>query len=426
MKTLVFLNRQLTHVREGGLRILAHKIRLIACLLAKILVYFFVIPVVLILRLIEPIILVRIGNLVSSRIGHFVANTEIYMCEKESGINKPKQRYVDLLYLDKPPICNTQLLKMWRRELRILPHSIMQPIDKVNRYIPGGDLHVIQGMENALDIKNLFEKYPSHLKFTLEEEVLGERCLREMGVPFGKKFICLNVRDNAYLKSQFGHDFSYHDYRDSDINSYTLAAEGLAEHGYYVIRMGAKVNAAINSNNRKIIDYATNGMRNEFMDIYLGAKCYFAISTGSGWDAIPEVSRRPIVYVNYAPLGFIHTFRSDFIAITKKYYSIFNGSELALSQIVLEGAAFYLHTEEYTAKGIKLKDNTPEEIYDVVMEMLKRLNGTWLPHKDDEVLQEKFWDIFPVHAIHNGLPLHGKIQSRYGAMFLRNNQKWLE
>jgi len=138
------------------------------------------------------------------------------------------------------------------------------------------------------------------------------------------------------------------------------------------------------------------------------------------------MSRRPIVYVNYSPLGFIHTFRSEFLTITKKYLSVSSGSELTLSQIVSGGSAFYLHTKNYEDSGIKLIENTPEEILDVVIEMLERLNGTWIPHIDDDTLQKKFWDIFPSEAVHYEYPLHGKILGRYGAQLLRNNQKWLQ
>ena len=134
------------------------------------------------------------------------------------------------------------------------------------------------------------------------------------------QFVCLIVRDSAYLDSQIPNDWNYHNYRDSDIQNYVLAAEALAERGYFVIRMGAKVHAAMNSAHPKVIDYATNGMRSDFMDIYLGAKCHFAISTGSGWDSIPEIQRRPVVFVNYVPVGYLSTFRNLTISIVKHHF----------------------------------------------------------------------------------------------------------
>lgn len=72
--------------------------------------------------------------------------------------------------------------------------------------------------------------------------------------------------------------------------------------------MGSAVSKVFKVDNPKIIDYATNGMRSDFMDIYLAAKCLFCISTGLGFDAVPTVFRRPVVYVNHTPVGYLHTF----------------------------------------------------------------------------------------------------------------------
>ncbi len=41
----------------------------------------------------------------SGRIGHFAGNTELYCCERDAGINLPKQRHIDLFYVDKE-VCN--------------------------------------------------------------------------------------------------------------------------------------------------------------------------------------------------------------------------------------------------------------------------------------------------------------------------------
>ena len=124
------------------------------------------------------------------------------------------------------------------------------------------------------------------------------------------RFVCFIVRDSSYLDSLplYRHlDLSYHSYRDCNIQNYVLAAEELAERGYYVIRMGAKVKEAFNVKHPNIIDYAFNGMRSDFMDIYLGAKCTFCVTVGTGFDSIPFIFRRPIVDTNFVPLGFFST-----------------------------------------------------------------------------------------------------------------------
>lgn len=408
----------------------AEKLRRALRVIFKLPLYALVVPAVIVIRLIRPWLLVRFGSLMSSRMGHFAANTELYLCEQDAGINLPAQRHVDLFYMAKP-ICNQQLATMWKRVLRIWPAWILAPISRVNRLMPGGAVHeVLANTQHDRDVHNLLDRFPPHLEFTLAEEARGEVGLQAMGIEPGTSFVCLAVRDSAYLDAFNNNrsDWSYHNYRDSDIQNYILAAEELAERGYVVIRMGAKVREAMKAVHPRIIDYATNGLRSDFMDIYLGAKSKFCISVGTGFDAVPLVFRRPIAYVNMVPLGYLFTFRAQFLGITKHHFSKVKNRELTLAEIFDHGVGFCLSTSDYESKGVQLIENTCDEIRDVAIEMAERQNGTWQVHGDDEELQRRFWEIFPADAVDasQGRPLHGEIRARIGATFLRNNRGWLQ
>jgi putative glycosyltransferase (TIGR04372 family) len=278
-------------------------------------------------------------------------------------------------------------------------------------------------------VHNLLDRFPPHLQFTTEEESRGEAGLRAMGITEGAKFVCLNVRDSAYLDSHLSYnDWNYHNFRDCDVQNFVLAAEELAERGYFVIRMGAKVLAAMNSAHPKVVDYATNGMRSDFMDIYLGAKCAFCISSGGGFDSIPIIFRRPVVYVNMSPVGLLYTFSDKFLAILKHFLDADSNRELSLSEICTHDIGFISNTSDFESKGVVPIENTPEEIRDVAIELDERLAGTWQAHPEDDALQQRFWEIFPTDAVNvfNGKPLHGKIRASFGAAFLRNNPEWFK
>ena len=212
-------------------------------ILLKLFLHVLVVPVVLVVRLIRPWLMVRWRGLITSRIGHFAANTEMYLCEQNAGINIPKQRYLDIFYMASRPICNEQLAVMWKRVLHIWPTWIMAPIIRVNRMIPGGgDCEIGNNTQGDLDVYNLLDRFPPHLKFTPGEEARGEACLRVLGVSHGARFVCLMVRDSAYMDvHKPGVDWGYHSYRDSNIRNFISAAEALAVRGYFVLRMGAKV-----------------------------------------------------------------------------------------------------------------------------------------------------------------------------------------
>ena len=428
MAFLSFAQRQILHIRQGGRAVLLRKIRRAAWIVFGPVFYLFALPAVVIIRASRPWFLVRLGRLLGSRIGHFAADTELYLCERDAGINVPEERHVDLFYV-RAPVCNRQLAAMWKRKLPVWPRLILEPIRVVNRWFPGYMDHELElTTQFDRDVHNLLDRFPPHLSFTPKEELRGQEGMRSMGMDPDSRFVCLIVRDGAFLNSFMPGEWDYHNYRDSDIQNYVLAVEELASRGYFVIRMGAAVRERLQSTHPQVIDYATNGARSDFMDIYLGSKCTFCISAATGFDAIPQVFRRPIVFVNHVPLGYLATSRRQFLGITKHHRSANDGRELALREIFESGAAFFAFAEEYEAHGIFLTENSPEEIRDAVAEMAERVTETWRQQEEDAELQHRFWEIFPTHSVDSERkrPLHGEIRSRFGACFLRDNRWWLE
>ena len=428
MTIFELIRRQGSDVARRGRTIFMRKVNRafrVACLLLPALAVF------LLMRLLRWPLVIRINPLFSSRLGHFAGNTELYLCERDAGINVPRGRYVDLCYYN-GRLANEQLATMWRRSLRIWPSWLLGPALRLNRVVPGGSIHEVQNnTQHDRDVLNLLECTPPHLTFTQEEEQRGRAGLRAMGIPDEGEFICLIARDSAYLDAHAPDGnldfYSYHDYRDVDIQNYVLAAEALADLGYYVIRMGAIVNSPINSRHPKVIDYATNGMRTDFMDIYLGANCFFCISLGAGFDAIPAIFRRPMALVNLVPLGYHYTWSKDALCICKKHWLTSEARWLSFKEIFRRGVGFSKHSSEYEERGVEVIENTPEEIRALVIEMSQRLTGTWEPEPGDEEFQRRFWEIYPADARDRtkNQPLHGKILARYGAQFLRDNREWL-
>lgn len=386
----------------------------------KILIYFFsipFIPIILVIYLIRPLIIIRIGVLHSDRIGHFSANTELYLCELKEGINKPDSKFIDLFFLSSK-VSNHQLYKMWKRKLIILPKLFLSSLYRLTYILPYGLKNRVSGPSAFdRDIHNLFDKYSANLKFTKKEEKLGESLLRSYGIKKNDKFICLNVRDSAFLSHK---SFDYHSYRDCKIENYKHAAEKLADLGFYVIRMGAKVNQKFISSNKKIIDYATNGMRSEFMDVYLAAKCYFAISTSSGWDSLPYVFRKPIVFAPVQPINNFFTFSNKFIGIFKHHILIKENRKMTINEIFDSNVFSSLTTNEFTNSGVKLIDPTQEEIWDVTKEMLENIKNNFKKINNKTFYQKKIIENYSKYGNSNKI-YHGEIKAILGTKFIEQN-----
>ena len=355
----------------------------------------FMVPVYLIIRVIRPLMLIRFGKLSSTRIGHLAQDTGIYICQRDHGI-QPRNS-LDIFYYSKP-VSNRQLLKMWKRVLHI--NRIARCFSMLNSIFPGGDKHEITLVERINKKyqyeESIISKSRVLLSFTFEEIAEAKAGLLEMGIEENASFVCLFVRDSAYLDKQFPHgNWYYQNYRDCNIQDYRLAADELADRGYYVIRMGAAVKEAINTNNPKVIDYACNGSRTDLLDIYLSANCKFFISGGgAGLDSVPALFGRPILYIDYDKLFGINTWSAKAITTIKRLWLKDEKRFMKFIEMLDSGIAWDGNSRVYDEYKIEVVDSKPEGIRDAVIEMIERLLGTWNTTEEDEDLQRRFRTLF--------------------------------
>ena len=416
----LFWSRQVSHIKEEGWMAAKRKLPFIVEVFTdkrrafKIILF---LPFVLLLRFIKPFVVLRFGTLISDRIGHFCANTELYYLEKkELNFTKRHRDFFSLRY----PVCNKQLLRMWGRKLNF--YDFLRDIDMVNQMIPGGEDHTIR-LPSDRDMKNLLGGTKPQLYFSQQELERGKEFLKSVGVEDGK-FVCFHTRDSLYIRSQTRIQCRNrpeklksrkHNYRNSDIRNCIPSMKQLGDLGYYCFRMGALVERQLKSEDSRIIDYATNGMRYDFLDVFLSAHCKFFVGNPSGLDSVATIFRAPLLSINQIPIEYTQTYLNNHIFIPKRLWLINEHRFIKFSEIFESGAGRFLHTEEYEELGVEVIENTPEEIEDAVLEMEARLNGSWMEAKEDEKLQRKFWGIFPKSE------LHGKFRARIGTTFLNEN-----
>jgi putative glycosyltransferase (TIGR04372 family) len=405
----LFIRRPVEEIYRGGLPALLREALVFLAMPLAILV-------VLAVRALRPLVLIRFGPLISHTIGHFAAQTELYLCRRDAGMDS--QRAIDIFY-HTSPVCNQQLKKMWDRTLHV--SHLVCPVDSLNRLLPGGDDHAIPWPNlGELDIHGLLPRTPVHLSFTPEEEHQGLKALRELGIPDGTPFVCFHARDSAYLSAVHPKpNWQYHDYRDSDIRNHVPAAEELARRGYFAIRMGAIVKEALTTTNPVVIDYATKG-RTDFLDIFLSSKCRFSIADNTGITWVAVAFRRPVAWVNFVILRYVLAWGPNDLFIPKKLWLREEHRLLTFREILDSEIGGFTRSEQYEQLGIEVVENTSEEITALAVEMDERLKGTWQTTEEDEELQRRFWSLFKPSE------LPGTIVSHIGAEFLRQNRELLD
>lgn len=355
----------------------------------------------------------------SYSMGDFTISSEMYFCKKMEISDK---KIFDVVFYENKRICNKFWNSIVKRnyKLRIpstIGHQMTRLFEKFN-YLE----HISYDYKKfGRDTDSLLLKYPLQLKLSESELAKGREFLSQLGINKNDKFICLNIRDSAYHG-----DTTADIYRDSEIDNYILTAENLANKGYYIFRMGSKVHKKFNTPHPHIFDYATNGMRTEFLDIFLASECFFAISTGTGWDSVPALYRKPLVFVNYCPVGYFPSYFQNCLFQSKNHFSTSLNRFLTLTEIMKSKSACFLSQIEFKNTSIELIENSPEEILEISLEMIKILSGEKSTNEDLEI-QNKFWKNYDYNLkSRTNLPLHGTIHARHSVSFLKRHPHWLE
>lgn len=410
------LGQHFDEISSGGWAVFRRKIKSFSTFISRNILFllhgFWSIPVVLVIRCLRPWRIIRLGSIRSERIGHFVADAGQQWAMQQ----QQSQPYLDLYWIQEPT-CNEFWAKMVKRNFKV--YSWVRPLDVWNRILPGGAVHDRPTSTTASrDIYGWLEKNQAKLQFMPEEDKQAKAWLRRQGWQDGEPFVCLLVRDSAYLNRDTllkGNDWNYHNYRDSDIAAYVLAAEWLAEQGVWVLRMGKIMANPIPSNHPRVIDYAFHPEKSDFLDIWLFAHCSLCITTGSGPDMVSDIYRRPLLPINFLPLKNLWSW-SDALHVSKHLVWRRNKQHLTWQEHLDHS---YHYTEQYEQAGIEVIDLSPDEILLAVQEAWLTLQGNWVESDGNAVRQARFWQILCSDPQSDSL--HGWIhpRSRVGDAWLK-------
>jgi putative glycosyltransferase (TIGR04372 family) len=370
--------------------------------------------------------------------GHLVLNTNLSRL-KTISFNKTNRRKMLVIYYFLGEPSNKAMKSIWSRNLFVVSYRLGRLLEKYNT--KSEKVNTQSWESQYVDFGGLLHDkefpFPS---FSRSEHIDGRRFLGK-NCP-DSKFICLYVRDNAYTskselyqKKSVTHG-SAHQFRNAKIDTYVKSAETLANLEYTVFRMGAIVEEPLVSKHLQVIDYATNGMRTEFLDIYLGAHCTFAISTAAGWDSIPTIFRRPIIFTNTQP-----TFAPSILCLPcliypKQFFDLKSQKLLSLNSLIDQNLAkaddqIRLRQNEkimYNLNeiGLELRDLSSEELVEAVAEMAQRVEGTFVETPEQKEMQAKLKHILSTHPKLQPSPNYYPIRAQFASCFLSRYPNFLD
>jgi putative glycosyltransferase (TIGR04372 family) len=375
------------------------------------------IPSAIIVLLISPFIKIKISEIEIRAIGHSTMPIEIFLSELKCNIHNTKGvKYIwfindGIFPNEKKKISNSFLLKKWREKLTIGPRFIFEPLFYIFRFlriirignyflapyrhckdIPllNTPKYISSGIQNpwqSVDIHNVLPRTEPQIKFTEEEEELGQKYLDKY-----------NLKKNNYIlfssrTSEFRNDTKVNS-RNANIKNQIFGLKKICkEKNLKAVRIGYSPKEKIDTEDNNIIDYSNSEDRTEFLDIYLSFNCKFVIGSASGVYTMALLNRKKVLIVNHGHLSEFRlcTWTAVPFILPKKYKNLKTNKLVKYSEAFKKGLVYY---ENYPdeIKHYTWIDNTEIEIYEAISEMNDYIDGNLV--KDDENLQNKFWKIF--------------------------------
>ena len=420
----IFINRLSGYVQERGLTGLIRALCNLALRTPSYLIAIFVFLVHLLIGvLMLPVRRLVLGRVIAERIGDFALGMEVFLrvrwLHQTSGGSRP-----DFVVLVSSNPANEQLFAMYSREVTILRLPRFPPILQLTldlwKTSPFFDPLEKWGNDEYAE----FQSATPRLRFLPEEMAEGRRKLAKLGIELDRNwFVCIFARDSNYLSAvRPGNDWSHHNYRDCDVNTYHLAIAEIVSRGGFVVRMGSHAKAPLHFTHERVIDYALE-CRSDFMDVFLSAHCHFFMGPQSGIEVVATIFDRPRLSVNTVPFGHAPIAKHS-LFIPKLLCSTTTGERYTFGRLLREFSdpandPKVLNGTLAQRQGYRYLDNTPEEILEVTREMLDQLQNCSRSTAEDDELQRTYVSLVPKKHWCSA------VKTPIGAGFLRRHRELL-
>jgi len=366
------------------------------------------------------------------RLGHLVANTDVFLSERKLGLHSPRTDTV-FYVKENQQIQDFGSIQLANRisnkafyQLLGKSHKIMRLspfMERVMEYHWHNENSIVnQRLHIHRDIHNALDKTPPNIKLPSEYLEKGEHLLDKAGISKPFKIALVHMRDEHYTKSKYEGladvETLRYGYRNVSASNYEKAVLYLHSKGYRVIQMGAEVIKAVQPSSNVL--KARQICNEDWFDLYVSHVCDLFLGNTSGAYALADLYRKPIIFTNFAPLGHVYSWSSRHMTIFKKLLDKYNNAFVPASHQLNSTVGWTIHMDKIDPDRFAYIENTSDEIWSVTREMVERLEGKWNDSESDSALQKKFWNQLPRGYLHN------EMNSRIGSDFLRSNTWLLE
>ena len=355
-------------------------------------------------------------TVITGRIGHFAAEVDCFL--KLAALGRlPRRRY--FVTAPRGRVANRCLADYWAGKVAMVRNplacALLETMSRFGlmRHDVGDYVLTVSGAATYYRVNADWGDRPPLLRLTGTHAEQGRQALAALGLPAGAWFVCVHVREGGYSSG----DRKVHAHRDASVDAIVPAMQAIVERGGWCVRMGDASTAPLAAM-PGVIDYAHHPLRSPELDVFLCASSRFFLGSSSGLFVVASVFGVPCALANMVPFTGMSYAAGD-LSIPKLVRSATAQRLLAFAEILSAPLANYRMGRMYADTGVRLVENSGEEIRDLALEMLDRVEGGRVREPPSDVLQERFRALLqPWHYCY-GTP------SRVAASFLRRHRDLL-
>jgi putative glycosyltransferase (TIGR04372 family) len=324
-------------------------------------------------------------------IGHLAADVDTFLKEQRLGF-LPERRW----FMTAPAkrVANGHLLACWRGLLPVVSDPfwafILELISKrwvmrkdLTRYVSG-----YFGTQEIYRVNRIWGARPPILALSNEDEAWGTSELERLGLQKGQWFVCVHVREGSYIPK----NETIQSHRNASITNTIPAIKEIVRRGGVCVRMGDPGMTPL-PKITGVIDYAHHSMKSARLDIVLCAKARFFLGCTSGLSFVSAAFGIPIAHANMVPVETLGIRYCD-LSIPKLLWSESSERYMRFDEIMDSKAGGYFFTHQYQKAGLRVEENSPEDILDLASEMLDRLEGRFVATSEDSKLHDAYLSLF--------------------------------
>jgi putative glycosyltransferase (TIGR04372 family) len=313
----------------------------------------------------------------------------------------PDRKIIHLLDPDRF-VMNPVMLSYWKKYITVFDDpEVIQQLSPLRKDLEFDSCFAatLQGKSIYIEhakciVQKEWEKQNRKPLFELSEEdcEFGWSQLEKVGIPKGSWFVSLHVRDAGYKKGSHLAEDETDSYRNADIESYHLAIREVVERGGSVVRVGDPKMKPIDEM-EGVFDYALSDIRSNRMDIFLFSQCRSFVGVSSGPVLTPVLFGVPVAMTNFMPISG-RTHAGNCLFIPKLLRLNKENRYATLSEVLSSNLGRMFTSHGYKEHDVDIIDNSPEEIRDVVAEILDRLAGDKVYSEEDEKRQQGITELY--------------------------------